>query len=327
MNDLSQNHQAKYSIGVISRLTGISVHTLRLWDRRYGLSASTRSPAGQRQYSQVDLDHLRLIKSLIDSGFKIGDIAELPHKTLSAIAQDQTPPTAQQAEPTQAAYTMAVIGHLATLHLNDHPKRFPKLSLQFPDTSVLEYIQALPDEPNIELAFFQIDSLQKKYLKPLTELKKRGVGVIVYYQFSYSDMTSQLRDAGISLYKGAPDIETMAELIDKSIERFDTFSELYKSSKKYDIPYPISYQRSFTPEQLYQASQQSSQFHCECPSHLSEIINALNAFEDYSKDCEANNWEDAAVHACVYSYTTQARALMEKALMAVMLEQDDKPNH
>ncbi len=61
-----------------------------------------------------------------------------------------------------------------------------------------------------------------------------------------------------------------------------------------------------------------SEIDCECPGHLSQLITTLNNFEDYSTQCSAENWEDAAVHSCIYAYTNQARWLMERALQAVV---------
>lgn len=36
------------------------------------------------------------------------------------------------------------------------------------------------------------------------------------------------------------------------------------------------------------------------------------------------NWHDAAVHACIYAYTCQARWLMERALQAVLEERGEE---
>lgn len=41
-------------IGAFSRSTGVSVDTLRAWERRYGLLEPTRTPSGRRVYSDAD---------------------------------------------------------------------------------------------------------------------------------------------------------------------------------------------------------------------------------------------------------------------------------
>ena len=52
----------------------------------------------------------------------------------------------------------------------------------------------------------------------------------------------------------------------------------------------------------------------------STVLRRLSAFEEYSQTCGAENWKQAAVHACVYSYANQARYLIEKALRTVLDE-------
>ena len=37
-----------YNIGVVSRMTGVPVATLRVWERRYGFPRSERTPGGHR---------------------------------------------------------------------------------------------------------------------------------------------------------------------------------------------------------------------------------------------------------------------------------------
>ena len=64
----------------------------------------------------------------------------------------------------------------------------------------------------------------------------------------------------------------------------------------------------------------SNKLNCECPKHLTDLIRRLSAFEEYSQTCGAENWKQAAVHACVYSYANQARHLIEKALRSVLDE-------
>ncbi|MBL1981108.1 MerR family transcriptional regulator, partial [Klebsiella pneumoniae] len=67
-----------YRTGVAARMAGLSVETLRVWERRYGLSETGRSARGQRLYSEEQVYRLRLLKSLVDQGHPIGAIAHLP---------------------------------------------------------------------------------------------------------------------------------------------------------------------------------------------------------------------------------------------------------
>ena len=64
-----------YGIGTVARLTGLKPDTLRVWERRYGLGASHKSPTGRRQYTQSDVEHLQMVSALVSSGSRIGEIA------------------------------------------------------------------------------------------------------------------------------------------------------------------------------------------------------------------------------------------------------------
>lgn len=64
-------------IGAVARLTGISAHALRMWERRYGALATGRSRGGNRLFSDADVARLRLLRQLTDYGHGIGQIVGL----------------------------------------------------------------------------------------------------------------------------------------------------------------------------------------------------------------------------------------------------------
>jgi DNA-binding transcriptional MerR regulator len=68
---------ALYSIGVVSRMVGVPVSTLRTWEERYGLVIAVRSSGGQRRYSRVQLAQLSFVAEQIDHGFSPGDAHRL----------------------------------------------------------------------------------------------------------------------------------------------------------------------------------------------------------------------------------------------------------
>lgn len=76
--------------------------------------------------------------------------------------------------------------------------------------------------------------------------------------------------------------------------------------------------RLFSKGALEDIRQSPAILACDCPSHLSDLIEALSKFESYSSECAVENWAEAATHACVYAYANQARWLIEKALANVM---------
>jgi len=66
----------RYPIRAVSKLTGVSVDTLRAWERRYGVVAPERDERG-RLYSETDLDRLRALRQAVEQGHAIGRVAGL----------------------------------------------------------------------------------------------------------------------------------------------------------------------------------------------------------------------------------------------------------
>ncbi len=78
-------HPGKYRIGVVSRITGISQHALRVWERRYGTFGPSRSEAGGRLYTDEEIARLVVIRKLLDRGHSIGRLSKLPMEELERI--------------------------------------------------------------------------------------------------------------------------------------------------------------------------------------------------------------------------------------------------
>ncbi len=68
---------ALYSIGVVSRMVGVPVSTLRTWEERYELVIAVRSSGGQRRYTRDQLTQLSFVVEQIEQGFSPGDAHRL----------------------------------------------------------------------------------------------------------------------------------------------------------------------------------------------------------------------------------------------------------
>jgi DNA-binding transcriptional MerR regulator len=66
-----------YSISDLADLTGIKPHTLRVWEKRYGLALSRRTEGNIRYYLEEDLRRLRMVAALYRKGLRISRIAEM----------------------------------------------------------------------------------------------------------------------------------------------------------------------------------------------------------------------------------------------------------
>ncbi len=56
------------TISQAAQLTGVPEHTLRAWERRYGVFEPARTPGGYRVYSDDALERIRAMKALVESG-------------------------------------------------------------------------------------------------------------------------------------------------------------------------------------------------------------------------------------------------------------------
>ena len=66
-----------YSIGTVVRRTGLSEHTLRVWERRYQVVAPERSRGRHRRYSEHDVRRLQLLRAAQRGGSSIAELAPL----------------------------------------------------------------------------------------------------------------------------------------------------------------------------------------------------------------------------------------------------------
>ena len=73
---------AVYSINDIEKISGIKAHTIRIWERRYGMVIPQRTDTNIRYYSDKDLKDILNISILNQNGLKISKIAELDQDQL-----------------------------------------------------------------------------------------------------------------------------------------------------------------------------------------------------------------------------------------------------
>ena len=74
----------QYPISFVARRTGLTTHVIRVWERRYQAVSPSRSDTQRRRYSEADVERLRLLAKLTQSGHAIGQIAALSTEELRA---------------------------------------------------------------------------------------------------------------------------------------------------------------------------------------------------------------------------------------------------
>ena len=71
-----------YTIKDLENLSGIKAHTIRIWEKRYGLLVPQRTDTNIRRYTDDDLKKIINISLLVNRGFKISKIALLSEEEL-----------------------------------------------------------------------------------------------------------------------------------------------------------------------------------------------------------------------------------------------------
>ena len=66
---------ATVPIGEVARRTGMTVPTLRAWERRYGLLVPVRTAGGHRRYSEEDVRRVLAVLELVRRGWAVGAAA------------------------------------------------------------------------------------------------------------------------------------------------------------------------------------------------------------------------------------------------------------
>lgn len=79
--------QLQYSISDLEQLSGISVHNIRIWERRYGALKPSRTAGNTRSYDDEQLKRLLCITGLYHAGHKISRACGLSKDDMSALLQ------------------------------------------------------------------------------------------------------------------------------------------------------------------------------------------------------------------------------------------------
>lgn len=82
-------NENKYPIKAVAQLTGLSVHVIRAWEKRYNAVSPLRTDTNRRLYSDSDIEKLQVLLTLTSKGHSIGGIANLPIAELKELLAEQ----------------------------------------------------------------------------------------------------------------------------------------------------------------------------------------------------------------------------------------------
>lgn len=82
--------ESRYPIGAVAVLTGLTVDTLRAWERRYQVVTPARDNRG-RVYGDAEVRRLQLVAAAVARGHGVGRLARLDDEALAALLQIPAP--------------------------------------------------------------------------------------------------------------------------------------------------------------------------------------------------------------------------------------------
>lgn len=91
---------AQFPIRIVVKRTDVAATTLRMWEQRHGAIRPDRDRNGRRLYREEDVARVEMLSALIDAGYRISDIADLPDSSLAELLESLTqrePPAAPSA--------------------------------------------------------------------------------------------------------------------------------------------------------------------------------------------------------------------------------------
>ena len=65
-----------FPINVVEKETNISKYLLRMWERRYSFPRPARDQKGERIYTSEDIEKLKLVKKLMEEGYRPSKIID-----------------------------------------------------------------------------------------------------------------------------------------------------------------------------------------------------------------------------------------------------------
>jgi DNA-binding transcriptional MerR regulator len=323
--------------GAVARMLRMPVATLRVWERRYGLTQPELSPSGQRLYSADDVRRLALIKQLTDLGHAIGSLAPLDMAQLqrvasthaSVLAEAQTGERLTHAHARPApAWRLAVVGAALGARLK-RPALLRRLGrhvkLLGPFDSVAEAAAALQGtsgSPGCELDALLVHE-PRVHPDWLADFEAAAPALAalpkaLLYGFAADPVCEALATAGTALLREPqPDAVLAQWLLGLSRAAKPQPSAIVQAEPAFEAVPP----RRWDDAALADFAGLSSTIACECPRHVAELLVQLSHFEAYSAECAHRSVADAALHDYLRQVAATSRARFEAALEHVALHE------
>ena len=318
MNTSSSPSPSLYRIGAVSKLSGIPVPTLRIWQSRYHAFSPHTTHGQHRLYNEDDLRKAVLLKALSSQGHGISLIAGLSTAQLQQLQQTGLGIAATQALPTALAAplssTWAVIGLQLAQRLQSAQFSAIWQGQALPIQKVWPHLDEahadrLSPAPDVLLVSLNgLNEHQAQQIQALAQLHGPRQ-TLVLYNFGQLKAVASLRDAGYTVYQDPLNDMALADILLRTRPALQPPTWTVQNQH---IP-----PRQFSDKVLQRVANNPNQVLCECPRHLAELLGQIARFEDYSRACLDLSAKDAELHTQLNTMAATARNMFEKALQMV----------
>lgn len=301
------------------------VATLRVWERRYGVTRPVLSASGQRLYSAEDVQRLALLKQLTDLGHAIGSLARLDMAQLQQVAgthasvlaarhaEDLSPPDL----PTPAhPWRVAVIGPAALGQRLQRPVRgrlsSRPVQLLGPFADAVQAAMALQGA-SADVLVVSETRLHEDWLASLHAAAPAFAAVpkAVLYRFAAESTCDALAAANVTFLREPQNDTALGQWLHSLLQALPP----PRPAAREPAPSgPAAPPRRWDDAALADLAGLSSTIACECPQHVAELLVQLSHFEAYSAECRHRSAADAELHAYLQQVAGRARADFEAAL-------------
>ncbi len=309
----------RHRSGAVARMLRMPVATLRVWERRYRVTAPARTVSGQRLYSAADVRRLALLKQLNDLGHAIGSIASLDLGQLQSVASTHAGALAAGPVEAQAPWRVAVVGselarRLARPALTRRLGR--TLQVLGPFDSPARALATARDE-RADALLLHAPTLHEAWVaeREAAAPLQSGMPTAVLYGFAAESLCERLAAAGIAVLREPQTDAALGQWLGMlGAGQQAATAAVAARPAPVDEPVPA---RRWDDAALADFAGLSSTIACECPRHVAELLMQLTRFEAYSAECAHRSPADAELHAHLRQVAAVSRARFEDALERV----------
>lgn len=321
-----------YRSGVAARLAGLSAATLRVWERRYQLTATLRSDTGQRLYTASQVRRLGLLKQLVDRGHPIGTLAAVaPERLLvlcgsSAMGAEADGAAAEGIEV--SAIGAGLVRRLAAAIDDGLPLRLMGQALGVEQAVQQWTASAPPGDTVLLVEIAEPDSSATAQL--LAARAASGAqAAVVLYRFCSSATVRALRAQGFLVARFPAELGELPLLCRAALQRVRR--PVQPAPGALDAVLAGRFDEAAlaaiaAPGRLHNAADGARG---ECARALADVLLNMRSFERYSARCADDVADpasgqagmlDADMHRHLEEVAAQARGLLEQAMSRLLRE-------